>query len=352
MTARIRVLTLLVALSLSAGAADTPEQLIKAGHWKRARPLIEAAFAKAPKDAHTLALMAKMKHVWGDLDGARKLLDQAIAADPNNFEAHFEMANVLGDLASKASVFKQMSLAGGLRREIETAVRLNPSDVDAHWGMMQYYLQAPGIAGGSKDKARDEVAAIAKISPSWGYLAQAEFDNHEKQTGNIEDLYRKARASDSQNYNAVVSQCNFLLSAKRWEEAEKCGADLLKLDRGRQSGYSVLAVAYASEKKWNELDAALADGEKNVPDNLQPYFYAGRTLAATGADNARGERYLRHYLEQEPEPNASKPAFAHWRLGELLEKEGRKGDAVAEYQKAAQMAPDNEPIQKDLKRLK
>ena len=114
----------------------------------------------------------------------------------------------------------------------------------------------------------------------------------------------------------------------------------------------MLAIAYVSQQKWNDLDAILADGEKNVPDNLQPYFYAGRMLAGSGADNARGERYMRHYLEEEPEPNASKPAFAHWRLGQLLEKEGRKGDAVAEYQKAAQMAPDNEPIQKDLKRLK
>jgi tetratricopeptide (TPR) repeat protein len=348
----IRVLSLVAALSMMVGAADTPEQLIKAGHWKRARPLIEAAYAKSPKDPHAVVLMAKMKKTLGDLDGARKLLEQALAQDPNNFEAHFEMANVLGDQASKASMFKQMSLAGALKHEIETAVRLNPADVDAHWGMMQYYLQAPGIAGGSKDKAREEIAAISKIGPAWGYLAQAEFDNHEKQTGNIEDLYRKARAADPQNYNAIVSQCNLLLNAKRWDEAEKCGADLVKLDRGRVSGYSVLAIAYSSEQKWNELDGVIADGEKNVPDNLQPYFTAGRTLAQSGADNARGERYLRHYLEQEPEPTGAKPAFAHWRLGQILEKQGRKGDAVAEYQKAAQMAPDNEPIQKDLKRLK
>ena len=348
----IRVVAVIMLLAAQAAAADSPEQLIKAGHWKRARPLIEAAYAKNASDLHTMVLMARVKKLWGDLDGSRKLLEQVIARDPNNFDAHFNLADVIGDQLNKASVFKQMSQAGSLRREIETAARLNPSDVDAHWGLMQYYIQAPGIAGGSKDKARQEIEAISKIHPGWGFLAQAEFQNHEKQTAGLEDLYRKAHDAQPQQYETVLPFCNYELNQKHWDVAEKCGAELIKMDRGRQSGYSVLAIAYTSESKWNELDAALADGEKNVPDNLIPYFYAGRTLAQSGADNARGERYLRHYLEQEPEPSAAKPAVAHWRLGQVLEKEGRKNDAVAEYQKAVQMEPSFEPAQKDLKRLK
>ena len=69
-------------------------------------------------------------------------------------------------------------------------------------------------------------------------------------------------------------------------------------------------------------------------------------------DLPRAERYARKYLAQEPEPTSSSPAVAHWRLGLVLEKQGRKGDAIAERQSATRMDPKFEQAQKDLKRLK
>lgn len=80
--------------------------------------------------------------------------------------------------------------------------------------------------------------------------------------------------------------------------------------------------------------------------------YARLVLADSGADNARGDRYLRHYGEQEPEPTAPKLSRAHWKLGQILEKQGRKPDAIAEYQAATRLEPGFEPAQKDLKRLR
>lgn len=345
-------LLIIIALCASASALDHSDQLIKAGHWKRAKPLVEAAYARNPKDAPNLLLLAKIKRVYGDLEGAQKLTEQAVALDPNNFQAHFQLADIYGDQASKASLFRQMKLAGGLRRELETTVRLDPNFSDAHFGLMQYYLQAPGIAGGSKDKARSELAAIRKISAAQGFLAEAEFAQHEKQTGGLEELYRKAHEADPQNYDVTRTWCNYLLSQKNWPESEKCGLELLKLDRTRSSGHQVLALVYATQQRWANLDAALADSEKNVPDNLAAFFHAGRVLADSGADNARGERYLRHYLEQEPEPTAPKLSRAHWKLGQILEKQGRKPDAVTEYQAAIRLEPSFEPAQKDLKRLR
>jgi hypothetical protein len=57
-------------------------------------------------------------------------------------------------------------------------------------------------------------------------------------------------------------------------------------------------------------------------------------------------------MQQEPELNGTKFSRVHWRLGQIIEKQGRKGDAIAEYQKAVEMEPSFEQAQKDLKRLK
>ncbi len=173
----------------------------------------------------------------------------------------------------------------------------------------------------------------------------------EKRTVDIPGLNQKAHDATPRHYDTVRPWCNTLLNQKQWAEGEKCGAELIKLDPGRAAGYSALVFSYANQQKWKELDAILAEAEKNDPDGLSPFFQAGLQLALSGADNARAERYLRKYLTQEPEPNANRPSRAHWRLGQVLEKQGRKAEAIAEIQLATTQEPAFEPAKTDLKRL-
>src|SRR5207249_2421948 len=138
----------------------------------------------------------------------------------------------------------------------------------------------------------------------------------------------------------------------RWELAEKEALAAKKIDADRAAPYSILAAVYATGERWTDLDAVLADAEKKIPDNLSPYLRASTALLAASKDLPRAERYARKYLSQEPEPNATTPAVAHWRLAMILEKEGRKPEAIAELQTAMKLDPKFEQAQKDLKRLK
>jgi len=69
-------------------------------------------------------------------------------------------------------------------------------------------------------------------------------------------------------------------------------------------------------------------------------------------DPARAERYFRKYLSQEPEGHAPSLSRAHWRLGQALEKQGRKPEGISEIEMAVRLEPDFEGAKKDLKRLK
>ena len=75
-----------------------------------------------------------------------------------------------------------------------------------------------------------------------------------------------------------------------------------------------------------------------------------RTLI--GKDLPRAERYFKKYLSQDPEIGAATLAHAHWRLGLIYEKEGRKPEAIQEVQAAVNLKPDLDDAKKDLKRLK
>ena len=123
-------------------------------------------------------------------------------------------------------------------------------------------------------------------------------------------------------------------------------------DPQRAGSYTALAVAYATRGKWSELDATLAESEKAVPENLAPYYQAGRIILLQGSDYARAERYFRKFLTQEPEAGPVTPAHAHWRLGLTLEKLGKREEAIAEIEKASRLKPDLDDAKKDLRRVR
>jgi tetratricopeptide (TPR) repeat protein len=89
-----------------------------------------------------------------------------------------------------------------------------------------------------------------------------------------------------------------------------------------------------------------------LPGNLGPHYQVARVMITEKIDPARAETLLRRYLNVEPEIGQPSYAGAHWRLGQALEQEGRKADAIAEYQTATRLDPKLEGPKKDLRRLK
>lgn len=348
-----RTLIPVVALAALVSNSATPESLIDEGHFKRARAIVEPRAQQNPNDAQAAYLLSAIKLAFGDLNTALQLAQKAVALDGKNGRYHYQLASVYGEMAEKASIFKQLGLAHKFRDEAETAAQLDSNYVDARIGLMEFYLQAPGIAGGDKKKARTVADDIGRISPVQGYLAQARVAQEDKDATREEAAFLKAREADPRNYEANISLGNFyVVRVKKYDLAEKYLRGAEQIDPGRSSAYRALAQAYAAQQRWSDLDALLAEAEKNVPDDLSAYYQATKTILLQGGDLARAERYIRKYLTQEPEGGSPDLATAHWRLGLVLEKQGRKPEAISELQTAVQMKPDFNDAKKDLRRLK
>ena len=63
---------------------------------------------------------------------------------------------------------------------METAIELDPKNLDALDAMMQFKYQAPGIMGGNKDESRALADRISALNFSEGYLVRAELAELEK----------------------------------------------------------------------------------------------------------------------------------------------------------------------------
>jgi len=338
------------AASPAAGLADH-------GHWKRLRALIEPRAAANPNDGEAQWLLSRVRLAYHDADGALAPAEKSVVLDGRNPEYRWQLAQVVGELASSASVFKQMGLAKRFKREVEAVLAIDPKHTGAMVGLMEFYYRAPGLVGGDKKKARaipDQIMAINTID---GYVARIRLMGRmepQPPASEFEQVWVQAVQADSSRYEPHISLASIYSSGAtpRWELAGKEALIAKKLDPDRIAPYSILAAAYANTGKWAELDALLAEGERAIPDNLTPYLRAAVTLTGTGNDLPRAERYVKKYLGQEPEPTASSHAVARWRLGLVYDKQGRKAEAIAELQTAVTLDPKFEQAQKDLKRLK
>ena len=87
------------------------------------------------------------------------------------------------------------------------------------------------------------------------------------------------------------------------------------------------------------------------PAYMSAWFALGRTAGVAGANLARGEESLKKYLAYSPKENEPPLANAHYWLGAIYEKEGRKEEAKQRYQAALKLNPALKQAAEALKRV-
>lgn len=348
----MRLLATAVLLVATAGAQSELMSLLDDGHYKRARAIAEARLKQNPKDAEALYAMARVRQAYNDLEGAHSFAERAVAADGSKATYHCLLGQTSGNKAQKAGVFSKFGLGRAVKKEGEAGLQLDAKQSDCYHLLIAFHLQAPGMIGGDPKKAQELADKLMTIDPVEGYYAQARIAQHNKQTDKLNDLYIKAAQANPRSYKANLTVAGIYGGQKKFDLAEKHAREALKAEPNRHGAFSVLAQLLVAQDKWTELDGLLAQAEKAAPENLNPYFQAGRVALIENKELPRAERYFRKYLTQEPEGGAPSKAAAHWRLGLVLEKQGKKDQARQEIRTAVALDPAFEPAKKDLERLK
>ncbi len=339
----------------SAFALDkTAEDLMNAGHFKRARAIAQQRLQKNANDADALYILARVSLAQDHLDQAQSYSEHAIEVAPSMSEAHRVLGESLGLKAIKLNLVTGLAIARRGKKEGELALQLDPRSIDAAEFLASYYNAAPVVAGGGHEKAERMVEAIMQLNPGRAYLARATGAEEKKDVSAAEQWLLKAAQADPRNYEAQDRLAHLYIGSERHDlkQAERYARAALALDAGRSGAYAVLAAIFAEQGRWTDLDAMLAQSEHADSDDLVPYFEAGKALVATGRDNSRAERYLKKYLAQEAEGGQPQQGHAHWQLGLLMLKEGKKDVAVAELQTSVSLLPDFRPAADDLRRAR
>jgi hypothetical protein len=241
------------------------------------------------------------------------------ASDANaTSDYYLWLGNAYGVKAQRANPVSQAMLARKTKSAFEKAVALDGNNVEARYGLLQYYMMAPGIMGGSMTKAEEQGREIKRRNLYRGGMALASLASRRKDTPAIERELKAVREAFPDSINAANSLLNLYMAGSRWSES------------------------------WALIDT-LESGKLTAHARLP--FLIGRTAAVSGQQLARGEAALTRYLAKPAARGEPQHSAAQVRLAQILEKQGKVDAAKAAYRAALAQDAKNEDAKKGLKAL-
>jgi tetratricopeptide (TPR) repeat protein len=309
-------LVFLLTLAASALAADSPQQLLAQGRVDDAIQTLQVLTSRAPADAESYNLLCRAYFMLEEWDRGIPACERAVNLQPANSLYHLWLARVLGDKADKVNFFSAAGLVKKVHSEFERAVRLDPQSWEARTDLAEFDLEAPGIVGGGKDKARSQAEALASLNPPMAHYVM----------GRIAEK-NKGEAAAEREYRAAI-------------EASHGGAH----------AWLNLALFYKHVNRFDEMEQTLRTMQTRPMDRPESLMDGGAILLRTGRDAALGVQLLRQYLSGTTVEEG--PAFkAHFMLGQLLEKQGDRKAAAGEYRAALALAHTFTRAEEALKRV-
>src|SRR4051812_1607933 len=184
MTAMLAAILLLGTLLSTTPAHAVPtgaKEALKAGRMDEAINLLRAATRERANDAESWHLLSKAYLALERWDDAVKAAEKASALDPNNGDYHLWLGRAYGNKAENSPFWTAWGMAKKVRMEFEKAVAINANNVDARSDLAEFYIEAPAMLGGGRDKAAqeaDRIAAQNAAQAHWvrGYLAEKDKD--------------------------------------------------------------------------------------------------------------------------------------------------------------------------------
>ncbi|MFY2765314.1 tetratricopeptide repeat protein [Arenimonas sp. MALMAid1274] len=300
---------MLFSLALPAWAADPVADaaaLLKAKD-PRAEATIKGLVKSQPRNPEVHILQARLWLQKGEAEEAVDAAERAVDLAPDSAQAHYWLGNSYGNRIGQVGMLSQAMMAPKLRDAFERAVQLDPDLHDARISLVEYYLQAPAIAGGSVDKARAQAAELARRDPPRGHYARGRIATMEKKPAEAAQAFAAAYAArpDNKDYRMMAG------------------------------------LGYQETAQWPKAFALFEAWTAEDPKSAMAWYQLGRTSALSGQRLDIGAAALKQYLTLPTVRGQPGPQHAWYRLGQVQAHAGDKAAARASFERAIKAEPDN-----------
>lgn len=295
---------------------QTAQRQMNSGNYTAAIATLQAAIPGNPSSGELFYWLGRAYYEVRDWDSAVAQGEKSVSLDAKNSLYHDWLGREYG---GKADRDRSFSDAKKVKSEFKQAVALDSSNIVARRDLEEYCLDAPWIAGGSKDEALEQVSGIAAVDPVAGHLAKALYD-HE----------------GTKNNDDAESELKLVLAAHPKSV----------------DPYFEVADLYRQLNKAADMAAALDEAAHVSANDPRLSYYRGVAGVLSNANLPDAERDLKSYLASTPDRSdwPSHAGAREW-LGRLYELQGKRADAAEQYREALQLDPKRKEAKSRLEKL-
>lgn len=168
------------------------EEYFKQENFNKAKPIFQNHLIQHPNDKKTREYLGDISAYQKDWDTAISYYKNLVKDEVTNANYHFKYGGAMGMKALSISRISAITYIGDIKQELEQAAKLDSKHIEARWALIEFYIQLPGIFGGSENKALDYAAELGRISEVDGYLAKGYIAEYTERPKDAEHYYKKA----------------------------------------------------------------------------------------------------------------------------------------------------------------
>lgn len=292
---------------------EQAEAYFKIEQFSKAETLFKQYLKDHPSHLKTIEYLGDIAGYAKDWDTAIEYYKILLESDDSNANYHFKYGGSLGMKALEISRIRALSYVGDIKEHFEKAAKLDPKHIEVRWALVEYYIQLPGIIGGSEKKAIKYANELGKISPVDGYLANGYIAEYSNRPKDAEIFYKKAIevGGSPHTYEKLT---NLYENNQQPKEAIEIASKSLKIHKRNQLNYQIGKIA----AQYN-LDAEL------------------------------GINCLQTYIKNHSAKDGVPKDWAYYRLAQIYKNLGQKDTALQWIDKALASRPDFKEAQKEKK---
>lgn len=171
---------------------EKAEKLFIQEKYALAKPLFENYLTDSPNHIKTIEYLGDISVHLNIIDKAISYYKLLIKLKPNEANFYYKYGGALGLKSKAGGKWVAIRLIGDMKDSFEKAISLKTNHLEARWALIEYYLQVPGLFGGSEKKAQNYANQLMILSPIDGYLARGKIDEYFERFKSAENNYLKA----------------------------------------------------------------------------------------------------------------------------------------------------------------
>nr|WP_262913433.1 hypothetical protein [Aequorivita xiaoshiensis] len=224
------------------------EEYYNQGNFIKAQPIFEEYLKLHPNHLKTREYLGDIAGFSKEWDIALSYYKDLVADDESNANYHFKYGGALGMKAMTVSRLRAVTYISEIKHHLERAIELNRQHIEAHWALIEFYLQLPVFLGGSEKKAIAYANELQTISKVDSYLAM----------GHIAEFYKKIEIAEF-NYKKAIEEGG---SPHTYEK-------LINLYEKNDQPQKAIETALISSRKHNINHLNYRIGEISAKYNLE-----------------------------------------------------------------------------------